>query len=572
VLIYADSSAMKMEEIFRSCRAGNAAMLCLVANLALYAQPQTADLILTNGKIITVDERFSLVQAVAVRGERILATGTNQEITQLAGPNARRIDLRGRTVMPGLIDNHIHLTRAAATWQKELRFDGVESRKQAVDMLRSRAKSAPAGEWIYNIGGWTYQQFADDPRPFTREELDRIAPDHLVALQESYYQFFLNSRALQALEIEAGKPDPPAFVKGSIQRDAQGRPTGIIQGDIAATRPVQAKLPKVAPDQLEGSARALVGDMNRSGLTTVGVPGCDVDVVALFQKWKAQDRLSLRTFCMGGAAAGDPDQVGRTIQQLTQLKLFQGDDYINDIYFGESVYSPLHDPMFALKSNPPPDQLGMWKRIATAIAQAGLPLHVHAELHDTIDAFLDQIESINREHPIHHLRWALAHVNQINAAQLERMKKLGMYAAVHPWAVINGGIMHDGFGDGASEMPPMRTIQNSGIAWGFGTDGTAANQYRPFTTLYFAVTGKMVGGAKVNRQTISREDALIAYTRKNAYFVFQEDNLGSIQPGKLADLLVLDRDYLTVPADQIKNIRPVLTMVGGRVVYDAAAQ
>ena len=205
-----------------------------------------------------------------------------------------------------------------------------------------------------------------------------------------------------------------------------------------------------------------------------------------------------------------------------------------------------------------------------AIAQAGLPLHVHAELTHTIDTFLDQVEAINKEHPIKNLRWALAHVNQINAAQLERMKKLGMYAAVHPWAVINGAIMHEGFGDGAYDMPPLSTIQNSGIVWGLGSDGTAANQTQPFTTLYFAVTGKMAGGQKVIRQTISREDALIAHTRKNAYFVFQENNLGAIQPGKLADLVVLDRDYLTIPADQIKDIKPVLTMVGGRVVFDAA--
>jgi hypothetical protein len=160
-------------------------------------------------------------------------------------------------------------------------------------------------------------------------------------------------------------------------------------------------------------------------------------------------------------------------------------------------------------------------------------------------------------------------VNQINAAELDRMKRLGMYAAVHPWAVINGAIMHEGFGDGADDMPPLRTIQNSGIMWGLGSDGTAANQTRPFTTLYFAVTGKMAGGRKVIQQTISREDALIATTRRNAYFLFQEDNLGSIQPGKLADLVVLDRDYLTVPADQIKDIRPQMTIVGGRTVYEA---
>jgi predicted amidohydrolase YtcJ len=255
--------------------------------------------------------------------------------------------------------------------------------------------------------------------------------------------------------------------------------------------------------------------------------------------------------------------------QIARMKLFQGDEYIDNVVFGESVYTPLHDRMFAVKSDPRPEQLELWRRMAMEIARAGLPLHVHAELRDTIDAFLDQIEAVNKEIPIRNLRWALAHVNQINASQIERMKKLGMYAAVHPWAVINGAIMHEGFGEGAYDMPPLATIQSSGIAWGLGSDGTAANQVLPFTTLYFAVTGKMAGGTKVMRQPVSREDALIAHTRKNAYFVFQENNLGSIQPGKLADLVALDRDYLTIPADQIKDIQPVMTMVGGRIVYES---
>ena len=541
----------------------------VLAAAALRAQPLPPDVILSNGKIITVDERFAIAQAVAIGGDRILAVGTNQEMARLAGPNTRKIDLLGKAVIPGLIDNHMHLLRAATTWTRELRFDGIESRKQAIELLRARAKSAGPGEWIYNIGGWTHHQFTDNPKSFTREELDQIAPDNPVALQESYYQVFLNSKALQTFGIRADAPDPPDFVKGSILRDAQGNPTGVIQGDIAATRPVAARLPKVAPGKLEASSRALLDDMNRAGLTSVGVPGCNADVLDIFQKWKAQGKLNLRIFCIEGAAAGAPDQVGRSLEQISRMKLFQGDSYIDSIFFGESVYQPLHDPMFALKSDPSPDQLQQWRRIAMEIAKAGLPLHVHAELHNTIDAFLDQIEAINQEHPIKNLRWTLAHVNQINAPQLERMKKLGMYAAVHPWAVINGGIMQEGFGDGAYDMPPLSTIQNSGIQWGFGTDGTAANQTLPFMTLYFAVTGKMVGGAKIIRQTISREDALIAHTRKNAYLVFQENNLGAIQPGKLADLLVLDRDYLTIPADDIKNIKPVMTMVGGKLVYEA---
>ena len=146
------------------------------------------------------------------------------------------------------------------------------------------------------------------------------------------------------------------------------------------------------------------------------------------------------------------------------------------------------------------------------------------------------------KYPIKNMRWTLAHINRINASHLARMKELGMYAAVHPWAVINGGINQRVFKDSASDMPPLETIQNSGIMWGLGSDGSRANQILPFTTLWWAVTGRMVGGAKVLRQTISREDAVM-----------------------------LDRDYLTIPADQIKDIKPIMTIVGGRIVYDAGA-
>jgi predicted amidohydrolase YtcJ len=173
-----------------------------------------ADLVFSNGKIVTVDERFTIAQAVAVKGDRIVAVGTTQEVARLAGPNTRTIDLRGRTAIPGLIDNHLHLLRAGNTWELELRWDGVYSRKQAIEMLRARAKAVGPGAWVFNIGGWATAQFTDDRKPFTREELDAIAPDNPVALQESYYQVFLNSRALKEFGIEAGKPDPSDFVPG----------------------------------------------------------------------------------------------------------------------------------------------------------------------------------------------------------------------------------------------------------------------------------------------------------------------------------------------------------------------
>jgi len=564
----------------RRLLAGVALALLLGAAGAIVRAQQTvdvardrpvADLVFTNGKIITVDEKFTIAQALAIRGNRIVAVGTNQQIAQMAGTTTRRIDLRGRAVVPGLIDNHMHLLRAGTTWTREVRLDGVESRRQALDLVTARAKASPGGEWVYNIGGWSVDQFADSRSKFTREELDRIAPNNPVALQESYYRTYLNTRGLEAFGIRDGAPDPADFPKGSIVRDASGRATGIVEGGMGAVRAIAGKMPRVADQDLEASTLSMIRDMNRAGLTAFGVAGCDRALLPMYRKWEAQHQLNLRIFCIDGVGAGTPEQVERALPQIANIKLFQGSDFVDSVLYGESVYGPLHDPMFDSTSDPKPEQLAQWRRLATEVAKNRLPLHVHAELTHTIDAFLDQIEAVNKIYPIKNLRWMLAHFNQSNLAQLERMKRLGMYAAVHPWNVINGGIMHEIFGDDAYEQPPLATIQASGIMWGFGSDGSAANQYMPFITLNYAVTGKMASGLKVMRQTISREDALIAYTRRNAFFVFQEDNLGAIQPGKLADLVVLDRDYLTIPADQIKDIKPVLTMVDGRIVYDVNA-
>jgi predicted amidohydrolase YtcJ len=538
------------------------ALVAAGATSRLRAQQPAPDLILTNGKIITVDERFSIAQAVAVQGNHIVAVGTNQDIGRLAGPSTRRIDLRGRAVTPGLIDNHMHLMRAGTTWQYEVRLDGVESRKRALEMLRAKAAAAGAGQWVYTLGGWAMEQFADDKRPFTRDELDQAVPNNPLFLQASYREAYLNSKALQAMAIsESATPD------ASIVRDAAGKPTGRILE--AGFRQLVGKLPTAKGAEIETSTQLMIKDLNKMGLTAFGSAGCEAEALPVYQKLASQGQLNVRVSCIISPGGGGGTE--QLLPRIAQMKLFQGDNFLDNTFYGESVLGSLHDPMFIPKSDPKPDQLVIWRRIATEIAKAGLPLHVHANLTNTIDAFLDQIEQIHKEYPIKNLRWTLAHVNQLNASHLERMKKLGMYAAVHPWAVINGGINQTIFGDSAYDMAPLNTIQNSGIMWGFGSDGSRANQIMPFTTLAWAVTGKMVGGFQALRpaQTISREDALIAYTRRNAYFVFQENSLGSIQPGKLADLVVLDRDYLTIPADQIKDIRPVMTMVGGRIVFDA---
>ena len=368
----------------------------------------------------------------------------------------------------------------------------------------------------------------------------------------------------RTLERDACQPIERPTKIDWLERDGSGRATGVVAE--AGIRAIAARLPSAGGDRLDASTRQMIRDLNKAGLTSVGSAGCEADVLPLYRRLASQGQLDIRVFCITGATAGSPQQVDGVLAQIRRMKVRQGDSHIDHVAFGEGVYGPLHDPMFLRSSDPRPDQLLQWRRIASEIAKARLPLHVHANLTGTIDAFLDQIELIRQEHPIDGLRWTLAHVNQLDASHLARMKALGVAAAVHPWAVINGGINREVFGDAALDMAPLRAIEDSGVIWGLGSDGTRANQILPFTTLWWAVTGKMVGGTRVLRQTIDRKEALAAHTRRNAYFVFREKDLGSLEAGKLADLLVLDRDYLTVPADELKDIRPVMTMVGGRIV------
>jgi len=542
-----------------------AVLIALLGAPALVqAQAPAADVILSNGKIITVDDRFSIAQAVAVTGDRVVAVGTNQDIARLAGPNTRRIDLGGKSVVPGMIDNHAHIMEEGRIWLEELRLDGITTRKEALEMIRAKAATLKPGQWVYTLGGFSPDQFTDNKKDFTREELDAVAPNNPVQLQFTRCCTYVNSKTIEAMGLDK-KTDP------WIRRDAAGKPTGVISvegaGAISKARPD-------APETLyESGAMAMMKDMNRAGLTTVGGPCPDEDVDA-YRKWAGEGRSAVRFYCLTSIPSRTPAAVDAALPKIAEMKkkMFQGNMFFDVYTYGEHLYQPVGDNMVALKATATPADFAQWGRIAREVAKAGMAVNQHATLVGSIDGFLDQIEQINKDYPIKNLRWSLIHLDQLNATQIERMKKLGMYAGVQPRSTIMGAIFHRVHGESADNTPPFKTIQDSGIKWGLGTDAFEVNQYRPFTTLGFAVTGKMVGGTLVNKQTISREDALIAHTRNNAFFIFQEDNLGSIASGKLADLVVLDRDYLTVPADQIKDIKPVLTMVGGKVTWDAAAR
>lgn len=533
--------------------------------------PPAADTILLNGKIITVDDRFTIAQAVAVRGDRFVAVGTNQEVARLAGPNTRRIDLRGRAVVPGLIDNHAHFQEEGAYWTLELRLDGVDSRRQALEMIRAKAKEKGPGEWVFNLGGWSPDQFADDPRPFTRDELDKYAPDNPVFLQFSRAETFLNSKAIEMIGLE--KMNEPW-----IMRDAAGRATGVIgpagNGPVRklanfldAPNGQRANLPR---DVVVKSSLAMLRDLNAAGLTA---SGGDCTWEDLYREFQRDGRLTMRFFCMqsapgGGRGAGALD---KQIANLRALKWFDGDEWQDHISYGENFPGGGGDNLYAATQQPvPAEQWETFGRFAREVAKAGIQALLHTQTDVAVEGKLQQLERMQREGTsIRPLRWGFMHMEGVTPAQVERMKRLNMFIAVHPREIVTGGLLERVHGQKALTMPPLREIHESGIMWGLGTDAFEVNQYRPFQTMYWAVTGKMVGGKVVNTSTVSREAALIAYTRNNAYLFFRENDLGSIQSGRLADLVVIDRDYLTVPAEQIKDIRPVMTMVGGRIVYEA---
>ena len=545
--------------------------LLLVAFVAAMMLPATAqqgpaDIVLFNGKVVTVDDRFSVVQALAVKDKRVMAVGTTADIDKLKGPRTRVIDLAGRTVIPGLIDNHAHWIRAAE--HDELRFDGVTKRAEAVKLLAARIKVTLPGEWISALGGWSEEQFTDDARGFSLAELDKLAPGHPVALQSIYNHTYLNTAALRAAGIDETTPNP---ANGTIEKDAAGKLTGVVRG-AGGVAFVAAKVPLKDADTWLANTRKLVRYLNSLGITgwlDAGGRGIDARHYAPYKVLAERGELDVRAFHTIIRQPGTPAQVDKVLDEIKGLKTFTGNEYFDVVGWGETAFAPVTTQLLRAGGNTKPEDIAQMRRVAEALASRGLYFNSHVEMEPSIDAFLDAYDALDKVHPIRALRWSFSHLDQVTERQLERMQRLGMSAQIHSRPLIQGALMHKVHGDKAWAMPPFRRIQDSGIPWGLGSDATAVTPSNPFYTLSFAVTGEMIGGRKVNNQSITREEALIAHTRNNARFMFLDGRIGALQKGYLADLLVLDRDYLTVPAGEIKDIKPVMTMVGGKVVWEA---
>ena len=524
----------------------------------------SADLILYNGKVITVDQQFRIVQAIAISKDKVLATGSSREILKLKKESTEFIDLKGKTVIPGLIDNHAHFIRAPE--HMELRLDGVLSRKQAVQMIEQAVAKAKSGEWVITIGGWSRTQFLDDPRAFNLAELDQISKTVPIVIQEVYLRTFLNSVAIEKLNLNENTADPRG---GKILKDATGKLTGEIEG-AGGVAFIAEKLPLPNPQEWQENVKAYASYLNRLGITAwydAGGRGIDERHYQAYQSLVDQSKLTVRVFYTTMRSPSTPQEMDKTLLEVNLQKPFQGSDYFDNIGWGESVYGPSSTTLLRNDYKVQEQHMEQVRRLIKAIAAKGLTLNAHVEMENAIDAYLKEYEALNKETPIKGLRWSFSHVDQITSVQIQRMKRLGMSIGLHTRPIIQGELMQDVHHEHSRTMPPFKLVQDSGIAWGLGSDATAVTTANPFFNLDFAVTGRMVNGKKINYQSITREEALIAHTRNNAQLLFQENNLGSLQAGKYADLLILNKDYLTVPINEIRNLYPVATMVGGKFTF-----
>lgn len=366
------------------------------------ATAQIADIVLDNGKIITIDDRFTIAEAVAIRGQRIVAVGTTSELAKLKGPQTQVIDLQGSTVIPGLIDNHAHWIRAAE--HNELRWDGVTSRARALQLLESRVRDASPGEWIAVLGGWSEEQFTDEARGFSLDELDRIAPNHPVVLQSVYNHSYLNSAAFQAAKIDETTQDPPG---GKIEKDPAGKITGRIQG-AGGVAFVAAKIPLKDEETWFANTRRYVAYLNSLGITAwsdAGGRGMSSKHYEPYRRLAESGDLNARVFWLTIRQPFTPEQVDRTLAEVPQQKPFQGTDYFDHIGWGESIYGPATTNTMRADAPMRPEDMAQVGRIIDALATQGLHVNAHVEMQSAIDAYLDRYETVSKVHPIKGLRW-----------------------------------------------------------------------------------------------------------------------------------------------------------------------
>ena len=577
-LILPDTSITLMNELIptRTSRKSIIRTLLWSASLLFsfptaFAQPPAADLIIRNAHVWTVDPARPEAQAVAVLGERIVAVGSDQEVDAWRGPATRVVNGEGKRLLPGFNDAHVHFVDGGAQLDN-VQLNDATSLAEFVRRIAAQAAKTPKGEWILN-GDWDETKWTPAALP-THDAIDSVTPENPVAIDRyDGHMVLANSLALKAAGVTAATPDPPG---GVIVRDSHGNPTGALKD--AAAELVYKVIPSRTHAQLRHAIERALQHAASLGVTSVQHMNPDYADIALYAELLEEGKLTARIYAaplitqvQDQVKIGIRHSFGGPYLRIGALKAYaDGSLGSSTAYF----FEPFSDqPGFRglLSDEMHPISL-MQDRMMSADA-AGLQLCTHAIGDAAISTTLDIYQEIEKQHGPRDRRWRIEHAQHMAEKDFARFSQLHVIASVQPYHAIDDGrwaearIGHDR----SSRTYAFRTFLNHGVRLALGTDWSVA-PLNPMLTLYAATTRATLDGKNPNgwfpEQKLSIKEAIEAYTMGSAYAEFQENEKGSITPGKLADMVLLSDDILSIDPVKIKDARVIKTWVGGKLVYD----
>ncbi|MBK7713668.1 MAG: amidohydrolase [Bacteroidales bacterium] len=569
------------------------APLPLILLIIIITQPgcnsmKYADLILLNGKIVTVNKEFAICEGVAISNNKIMAAGTNGEMRKLSGNKTQIVDLKGRTVIPGLIDSHLH-PESASVSELETEIPDVHTIEQLLNWIRSSAINSGSGSWVI------LQKFFPtrliEMRQPTLAELDSVAPDHPVFLNGSFGGM-INSKAMQLSGITSETSDP-----GVIKDNRTGAPTGFIRSSAFALLKVPRQR-ELSPAEREKALVKMLARYNQYGLTSLisgtGSPESLKMYRNLADRKMLTTRISLNMLLpemekvtresvtemvkkYNGITTADGDEWVR----LGSLKVFLDGGILTGTAFMKEPWGTKAVSIFGIED---PDYLGVVnftrQELADIVSVANeynWSFTAHATGEASVERLLDVYDEVNRKKSIKERRFSIIHGNFFSDESIKKMMELGVYANLQPaWFYKDSEAMEMILGsEKIIIFHPYRTMTDAGVMINGGSDHmvkwdatSSINPYNPFLAMWTMVTRTTERGNQITAsEALTREEALKAYTINNAYASFEESLKGSIEPGKLADLVVLSDDILTCPEDKIKEIKSLLTILDGKVIY-----
>lgn len=567
-----------------------ASLFLSLAASATFAADQ-ADVVLHHGRIVTVDAQFKVVEAIAVKGDRVLAVGSNDDVRMHAGEKTKLIDLKGQMVLPGLSDTHTHPT-GAAMHEFDHPIPDMQTIGDVLAYIRQRAATVEPGDWI-SVRQVFVTRLRDQRFP-SRKELDEVAPKNPVMFSTGP-DAALNTLALEAsgltkdFKITDGQP-------GFLEKDPQtGELTGMLRSCTRLAKP-KGKSKSASKDEQRTRLKELMTAYNAVGLTSISDRSASDGAIDLFNELKQRDELTCRVFLSYGINAQDPiDQIEKRVQKATEhpahaydnrlwlrgVKIFldggmlTGSAYMRKPWGVSQIYS-ITDPEYRGVLFVEPDKL---RQIAKVVLSNNLQMTAHSVGDGAVHALIDAYEHVDKELPVKNLRPCITHCNFMSLEAIQKMQKLGIVADLQPaWLYLDGATLRKQFGEERTAyFQPYKTIFEHGVVVGGGSDHMqklgslrSINPYNPWLGIWTTLTRmpRWTDQPLHTEQSISREQAIRLYTTNNAFLTFEEKEKGSLEAGKLADFVVLDRDILTCPLDDIRDVNVRQTWMGGRLVYE----